>query len=41
MNFKIFKNLKISIVHDYVLLLKQKKKKKINSEYLEQESVLK
>lgn len=40
MNFKIFKNLKISIVHDYVLLLKQKKKK-INSEYLEQESVLK
>lgn len=28
MNFKIFKNLKISIVHDYVLLLKQKKKKK-------------
>lgn len=29
MNFKIFKNLKISIVHDYVLLLKQKKKKKL------------
>lgn len=52
MNFKIFKNLKINIVHDYVLLLKKKKiesdSKSVyknmfanNSEYLEQKSVLK
>lgn len=34
MNFKIFKNLKINIVHDYVLLLKKKKLKVILNRFI-------